>query len=51
MQGKPEIDSLLACMALLWQMREGTQRLLEGPHGLAVGRPRQGLLPRLPTVR
>ena len=34
----------------LWQMREGTERLLEVPHGLAVGRPRQGLLPRLPAV-
>ena len=32
-------------------MREGTERLLEGPHGLAVGRPRHGLLPRLPAVR
>jgi hypothetical protein len=51
MQGEPEIDSLFACIALLWQMREGTERLLEGPHGLTVGRPRQGLLPRLPTVR
>ena len=30
---------------------EGTERLLEGPHGLAVGRPRHGLLPRLPAVR
>ena len=26
------------------------ERLLEGPHGLAVGRPRHGLLPRLPAV-
>ena len=32
-------------------MREGTERLLEGPHRLAVGRARQGLLPRLPAVR
>ena len=32
-------------------MREGTERLLEVPHGLAVGRPRHGLLPRLPAVR
>ena len=30
---------------------EGAERLLEVPHGLAVGRPRQGLLPRLPAVR
>ena len=36
---------------VLRQMREGAERLLEGPHGLAVGRPRQGLLPRLPAVR
>ena len=28
----------------------GPERLLEGPHGLAVGRPRHGLLPRLPAV-
>ena len=32
-------------------MREGTERLLEIPHGLAVGRPCHGLLPRLPAVR
>ena len=50
-QGEPEIDGLLACVALLRQMREGTERLLEVPHGLAVGRPRHGLLPRLPAVR
>ena len=31
-------------------MREGAERLLEVPHGLAVGRPRHGLLPRLPAV-
>jgi hypothetical protein len=49
-QGEPEIDGLLARVALLWQMREGTERLFEGPHGLAVSRPRQGLLPRLPAV-
>ena len=35
----------------LRQMREGAERLLEVPHGLAVGRPRHGLLPRLPAVR
>ena len=50
-QGEPEIDGLLARVARLRQMREGTERLLEVPHGLAVGRPRQGLLPRLPAVR
>jgi hypothetical protein len=31
-------------------MREGSKRLLEVVHGLAVGRPRQGLLPGLPQV-
>src|SRR5439155_20207966 len=46
-QGEPEIDGLLTCVALLWQMREGTERLLEGPHSLAVGRPCHRLLPRL----
>ena len=30
---------------------EGAERLLEVPHGLAVGRARHGLLPRLPAVR
>ena len=35
----------------LRQMREGAERLLKVPHGLAVGRPRHGLLPRLPAVR
>jgi hypothetical protein len=50
-QGEPEIDGLLTRVAPLRQMREGTERLLEVPHGLAVGRPRQGLLPRLPAVR
>ena len=36
------------CSGRCWK---GTERLLEGPHGLAVGRPRHGLLPRLPAVR
>ena len=49
-QGEPEIDGLLARVACLRQMREGAERLLEVPHGLAVGRPRQGLLPCLPAV-
>ena len=31
-------------------MRQGTERLREIPLGLAIGRPRQGLLPRLPAV-
>jgi hypothetical protein len=49
-QGDAEIDGLLACVALLRQMREGTERLLEGPHGLTVGRSCHGFLSRLPTV-
>src|SRR5262245_22488894 len=32
-------------------MREGTERLLEIPHSLTVGRPRHSLLPRLPAIR
>ena len=36
-QGEPEIDGLLAGVARLRQMREGTERLLAVPHGLAVG--------------
>jgi hypothetical protein len=42
---------LRARITLLWQMLEGAERLLAIPHGLAVGRPRQGLLSRLPAVR
>ena len=49
-QGEPEIDGLLARRARLRQMREGAERLLEVPHGLAVGRPRHGLLPRLLAI-
>ena len=36
-QGKPEVDGLLTGLALLRQMREHTERLLEVPHRLAVG--------------
>src|SRR5262245_19688530 len=36
-QGKPKIDGLLTRVTRLWQMREGTERLLEVSHGLAVG--------------
>jgi hypothetical protein len=36
--------------ALLRQMREGAECLLEVSHSLAVGGPRYGLLPRLPEV-
>ena len=32
-------------------MREGTERLLEVPYGLTVGRPRHGLVPGLSAVR
>ena len=44
----------MACSA--WHVRapadaEGAERLLEGLHGLAIGRPCHGLLPRLPAVR
>src|SRR3989442_596332 len=49
-QGESEIDGLRARVTLVWQMPEGTERLLEISHGLAVGRPRHGLLPRLPAV-
>src|SRR5262245_5510052 len=38
-------------MTLFWQMPQSTECLLEGPHSLAVGRPRHGLLSRLPAVR
>src|SRR5262245_50293315 len=48
---EPQIDGLLVHTMLLRQMRESTERLLEGPHGLAVGRPCQGLLPSLLAVR
>ena len=36
-QGEPEIDGLLACVTLLWQMLQGTERLLEIPHSPPVG--------------
>jgi hypothetical protein len=50
-QGESEIDSQRARVACLRQLRQGPERLLEAPHGLAMGRSRQGLLPRLPKVR
>jgi hypothetical protein len=50
-QGEPEIDGLLARGARLRQMRKGPERRLERPHSFAVGRPRDGLLFRLPAVR
>ena len=49
-QGKAEIDGLLTRVARLWQMRQDTERLLEGAHRLAVGRARHGLLTRLPEI-
>jgi hypothetical protein len=49
-QREPEIDGLLVCVARLRQMCMGTERLLVGPDGLTVGRPRQGLRPGLPAV-
>jgi hypothetical protein len=36
-QGESEVDGLLARVALLRQMHEGTERLLEIPHSLAMG--------------
>ena len=35
-QSKPEIDGLLARLALLWQLLEGAECLLEGRDGLAI---------------
>jgi len=49
-QGQPEIKGLLAPVARLWQMRQGTERLLEARYGLAMGRPCHGLLSRLPAI-
>jgi hypothetical protein len=49
-QGEPEINGLLTCGALLWQVGKDAERLLVVPCRLAVGRPCQGLLPRLPKV-
>ena len=46
-----EIDRLGTRLGCLWQMREGTERLLETPHRLAVGRPLHSLLSGLPAVR
>ena len=42
-QGESEIDGLLARVACLRQMWEGTERLSKNPRP-RVGRPRQGLL-------
>ena len=38
------------CVALLWQMWESAKRLLEVPHGFAMGRLRHSLLPCLPAI-
>ena len=50
MQSESEIDGLLACVTCLRQMWQGSERLLEIPHGLAMGRLHHGLLPRLSAV-
>src|SRR5215510_14954869 len=50
-QGEPEVDGLLARGTLLRQTREGTECLLEVPHGLVVGQSTQGLVPCLPAGR
>src|SRR5215467_13737246 len=50
-QGEPEIDGLLTRVTPAGEMLEGTERLLEVPCGLTVGRLCQGLLARLPAVR
>ncbi len=44
-QVEAQIDGLLARGACLRQMRQGTERLLEGPHGLAMRRALEGALP------
>ena len=49
-QVKPEIDGLRQRVAVLGEVLQGHQRLLEGGHRLAVGRARQRLGPRLPAV-
>ena len=36
-QGEAKINGLLLCVALLWQTREGTERLLDIPHSLMIG--------------
>ena len=46
-QGEPEVNGLLARVALLRQMREGTERLLEAPYGFPISRALQGELPGL----
>ena len=50
-QGEPEVDGLLEGVAPLRQVGERAERLLKGPCGLAGGRARHGLLPRLPAIR
>jgi hypothetical protein len=45
-----EIDGLCVRVALLWQMREGAEGLLEVPHGHLVRRPRHGLVPCMAQV-
>ena len=44
-QGESDIDGLLARLTVLWQMREGAERLLEVRHGLPMRRALEGALP------
>ena len=50
LQVKPEIDGLCQRVAVLGEVMQGHQRLLEGGHRLAVGRARQRPGPGLPAV-
>src|SRR4029453_8383942 len=49
-QGKAQVDGLFTRVAMVWEMREDTECLLEVLHSLAVGRPHHSLLPRLSAV-
>jgi hypothetical protein len=42
MEGEAEVNGLFAYVALLWQIRQGVERLLEALHGLTVRRAREG---------
>jgi len=46
-----QINSLLACVAPLWEVLQRRQGALIVLHGLTMGRPSHGLLPCLPAVR
>ena len=49
-QAEQQIDDLLDCRHLLWEMAQRGQRLLEDRHGDPVGRTGSGLLSCLPAV-